>query len=58
MDLDRLSAMLRPRNGWESIDLGFALARHWFLPLWLLWWASAAPPMLLALVLLRHRPDL
>jgi hypothetical protein len=29
------------------VDLGFMLARQWFLPLWLLWMVSALPMMLL-----------
>lgn len=58
MDLDRVTASLRPRDAWEGQDLGFALARTWFLPLWLLWWASAAPLAILCLPLTGLRPDL
>ncbi|MGB5737289.1 MAG: hypothetical protein WBM40_22920 [Thiohalocapsa sp.] len=55
MDLDHLSAAIRPRNPWESIDLGFALARHWFLTLWTLWWMTVLPiGGLLLLVLYTH----
>lgn len=43
MELDKLEISLRRRTPWEAIDLGFALARRWFMPLWLLWLASAAP---------------
>ncbi len=46
MDLGRIAIKLRPRNPWEGIDLGFMLAREWFLPLWLLWMVSAVPVML------------
>jgi hypothetical protein len=52
MDLAKLSINLRPRNPWEGIDLGFVLARHWFLPLWLLWMATALPLFLLLNLLL------
>lgn len=57
MQLDRLTATLRPRRSWEGIDLGFALARHWFVPLWLLWWLSAIPGALLALLVLAGNVD-
>ena len=58
MELERLSARIRPRRSWEAIDLGFALARHWFLPLWLLWWMTAAPAALLTLPWLYRHPDI
>ncbi|MDX2424458.1 MAG: hypothetical protein QNK43_17485 [Amphritea sp.] len=43
MELDKLEISLRRRTPWEAIDLGFALARRWFKPLWLLWMSSAIP---------------
>ena len=58
MDPSHLAAAIRPRSPWESVDLGFALARTWFLPLWLSWWATAAPLALLSLLPLHQRPDL
>jgi hypothetical protein len=58
MDLDRVSAVIRPRTAWESIDLGFALARHWFLPLWGLWWMAVLPIGGLLLLALRDHTDL
>lgn len=51
MDLAKIAVRLRPRNPWEAIDLGFGLARQWFLPLWILWMISALPVMLLLVVL-------
>ncbi len=30
MQLDRLSVVLRQRNPWEAIDLGFAMVREWW----------------------------
>lgn len=43
MELDKLEISLRRRTSWEAIDLGFALARRWFIPLWLLWITVAVP---------------
>lgn len=47
MDLDRISVELRPRNGWQSVDLGFQMARRYFLPLTTLWLCLATPLYLL-----------
>jgi len=52
VDLTRLNIRLRPRTPWEGIDLGFALARRWFLPLWLLWLVGALPVFLVCNLLL------
>lgn len=51
MQLDRLSLALRPRNAWEGMDLGFVMAREWFLPLWRLWVLAVLPTYLLLLLL-------
>ncbi len=58
MDLSCTAATTRPRTPMESIDLGFALARTWFLPLWACWWAAAAPVALVTLVFLNQHPGL
>ena len=58
MDLDHLGAAIRPRTPWEGVDLGFALARHWFWPLWALWWLTALPLGALVAYWLGDRPDL
>jgi hypothetical protein len=49
MQLDNISANVRYRTAWEGLDLGFVMARHWFLPLWGLWWVTAVPVLLLCL---------
>ncbi len=51
MELAKLGIALRPRNHWEAIDLGFNLARRWFIPLSLLWLLTALPVALLLLLL-------
>jgi hypothetical protein len=56
MELDKIAVTVRPRTPWEAIDLGFAMARAWFVPLWLLWLALALPVYLLAALLLPDHP--
>jgi hypothetical protein len=56
MQLDQMSANIRSRTAWEGVDLGFAMARQWFLPLWGLWWMTAIPVILLALLVLHEWP--
>ncbi len=56
MDLDRMTVSMRPRVAWEAIDLGFAMARQWFLPLWLWWLCSALPLFCLAVLLFHETP--
>ncbi|MEW8050246.1 MAG: hypothetical protein AB2792_03435 [Candidatus Thiodiazotropha sp.] len=51
MDLARIAVKLRPRQAWESIDLGFAMARKWYMPLWFLWLCSALPIMVVLALL-------
>ena len=50
MQIDKMSTQLRLRTSWEAIDLGFSLARRWFLPLWLMWLAPALAISALALL--------
>jgi hypothetical protein len=56
MQIDRMSANVRYRTPWEGVDLGFAMAREWFWPLWRLWWFTALPMTLLAVVIFRNTP--
>lgn len=56
MQLDQMSAHIRNRTAWEGVDLGFAMARQWFWPLWRLWWLTALPVVLLSSLLLRESP--
>lgn len=43
MQLDGLSVQLRPRGGWEALDLGFRMARTWWRPVWAAWLAVYLP---------------
>ncbi len=56
MDLDKIAVTVRPRTPWEAIDLGFTMARAWFVPLWLLWMVVALPVYLLVVLLLPDEP--
>jgi hypothetical protein len=50
MQLERLAVALRPRGGWEALDLGFQMARQWWLPIWSVWCAVYLPVAALALL--------
>ena len=43
MQISAIRLQLRTRSPWESIDLGFFLARQRFIPLWKLWMIVATP---------------
>jgi len=43
VQLERLSVALRPRGGWEALDLGFQMARGWWRPVWGTWLAVYLP---------------
>jgi hypothetical protein len=47
VQLDRIEAVVRPRNPWESIDLGFSMVRHWWKPLCKVWFAIVLPLFLI-----------
>ena len=56
MNLDEVSVEIRPRRSWESIDLGFRLARANALPLWGAWLSVFVPVALSICVLCRDSP--
>jgi len=43
VELERLSVQLRPRGGWEALDLGFQMARAWWRQVWGVWLAAYLP---------------
>jgi len=45
--LDAIAAELRPRNAWEATDLGMAMVRQEFQPVYAAWFAVALPLFLL-----------
>lgn len=50
MQLEKIAIELRPRSGFEAIDLGFRMALHWARPLWTVWLVVFVP-VALALIL-------
>ncbi len=51
MKVEDLAITLRNRSNWEAIDLGFALARQWFIRLWGAWLIAALPVFTLVMTL-------
>lgn len=52
MQLDQLSVVLRQRNPWEAIDLGFAMVREWWWDACAAWLAVSVPLAVAACLLL------
>jgi len=51
MQVENLAIALRNRSNWEAIDLGFSLARKWFLHLWCAWLIGALPVFIIIMTL-------
>jgi hypothetical protein len=49
--LEHLEVALRPRAGWEALDLGFQMGRKWWRPIWSVWLALYLPAAAIALLL-------
>lgn len=49
MDLERVAAVIRPREPYEAIDLGFGLARTFARQIWLPWLICVLPLQLLVI---------
>ncbi len=56
MQIERFAVALRPRSPWESVDLGFRMARVWWRPLFASWFASTLPVALALAALLPGHP--
>lgn len=56
MNLSKISVQVRPRNPYEAIDLGFVMARRWFIPLVLLWLVPALPVMVVSYLIFMDQP--
>lgn len=47
MQFEQIQAVVRPRNPWESIDLGFSMVQKWWKPLYKIWFAFVLPLFLI-----------
>jgi len=56
MQLDAVTAEIRPRSDWEAVDLGFAMVRRSFWRCIAVWWLALGVPMALAGWLLWQYP--
>lgn len=56
MQLDAVTAELRPRSDWEAVDLGIALVRRDFLRVFACWWAGMLPMLAVAAPFLYDHP--
>jgi hypothetical protein len=52
---DRLALALRPRVGWEALDLGFQMAREWWKPVWAVWFCVYLPVAALCFFFLSNK---
>ncbi|MGE5825743.1 MAG: hypothetical protein ACM36A_14230 [Bacteroidota bacterium] len=56
MRAEDVAVQLRPRNPWEAMDLGFAMARRWSIPIWGAWFAVCLPTVLALSLAFRASP--
>jgi hypothetical protein len=56
MQLDKVSIVLRPRQGWEAVDLGFRMTAHWARAVWPVWLAVYVPTALALALAFREWP--
>jgi hypothetical protein len=56
MQLDAVTAEIRPRSDWEAVDLGFAMVRRGFWRCIAVWWLALVGPVALAVYLLWDYP--
>jgi hypothetical protein len=56
MQLDTVTAEIRPRSDWEAVDLGFAMVRRSFWRCIAVWWLALGVPMAIAGCLLWDYP--
>jgi hypothetical protein len=55
MQLEKLTAVVRPRLPWEAVDLGFTMVRHWWLPVFASWFMVALPVALVLNLVFQDR---
>lgn len=55
MKLDKLTVNVRPLPSFQAMDLGMTMARHWFIPLWQLWWRRMLPMFIIVLCIMFYQ---
>ncbi len=58
MQLEQVTAEIRPRSDWEAVDLGLAMVRRDFWRCWLVWWLAMIVPVVLTGWLLWDYPGI
>ena len=56
MQLDAVTAEIRPRSDWEAVDLGFAMVRRDFWRSITVWWLALGIPAAIGAVVLWDHP--
>jgi hypothetical protein len=56
MRVESTAITLRRREPWEAVDLGFAMMREWWRPVYAAWLATFVPAAALALLVFREDP--
>ena len=58
MDLEKVTAKIRPRRGWEAIDLGISLAQKHAVVLYKIWFAISFPLFLILTGFFHDSPEI
>ena len=53
MEIEKLQVKVRPRASWEAVDLGIAMLRTWWVPVYLPWLCLLCPVWVLSQLLCR-----
>lgn len=56
MDLNQVTAKIRPRSAYEAMDLGFLMVRQWWKPIFGLWFGLTLPVFLVLFASMHHYP--
>lgn len=56
VDVRHAEIAIRPRTTWEALDLGLAMARRWWRPLWAIWLVTALPCFVVGHVVFMAEP--
>ena len=56
METERIQVAVRPRGGWEAVDLGFRMARHWWRPIFGAWILIVLPVAIVLNTVLYESP--